>query len=84
MARLQPPEFPPEFRLEDWFPMSPIMGPPLPKWLALYWPWYQEVPPPGGYLCPYCGDTFDTYDAWIGHIQSEHPLERIPIEITWT
>jgi len=43
-----------EFRLEDWFPMSPLMGPPLPKWMGLTWPWYKEEgPPPEGYTCPY-------------------------------
>ncbi|MBA7639598.1 hypothetical protein ES703_47257 [subsurface metagenome] len=33
--------------LEDWMPMPPDMGPPLPRWLVLYWPWYEK--PPGTY-----------------------------------
>ncbi len=73
-----------EFNLEDWFPMSPLEGPPLPKFLALYWPWYSgEGPPPGGYHCPYCSETFDSYDELVEHIQTEHPGERIPIDIIW-
>jgi len=74
-----------ELNLEAWFPMSPLMGPPLPKWLELYWPWYQgEGPPPGGYPCPYC-DTppFDTYEELVDHVQTVHPAERIPIDIIW-
>jgi len=26
---------------EDWFPMMPNMGPPLPRILGIYWPWYK-------------------------------------------
>ncbi len=33
-----------EFELEDWMPMPPDMGPPLPRHLGIYWPW---VAPPG-------------------------------------
>ena len=74
-----------ELKLEDWFPMSPMAGPPLPQWLGITWPWYKgEGPPPGGYTCPYCGATFATYDKVVSHIQSEHPGERIPIDIIWT
>ena len=32
-----------EFKLEDWFPMSPLKGPPLPRFLGIYWPWYKEI-----------------------------------------
>lgn len=38
-----PIEIPTEFELEDWIPMMPQMGPPLPRMLGIYWPWY-EVP----------------------------------------
>lgn len=34
----------------DWFPMEPQKGPPLPRFLELYWPWYKPsvpTPPPG-------------------------------------
>ncbi len=31
-------------KLEEWLPMPPDMGPPLPEFLNIYWPWY-EVPP---------------------------------------
>lgn len=35
---------PDEFKIENWLPMSPDMGPPLPRYLEIYWPWYA---PPG-------------------------------------
>lgn len=31
--------------LEDFMPMPPNMGPPLPRFLVIYWPWYKEAPP---------------------------------------
>ncbi len=34
----------PRYKLEDWWPTSPLVGPPLPKWLGIFWPWYT---PPG-------------------------------------
>lgn len=34
------------YSLEDWLPNSPLVGPPLPKWMDIYWPWYKP-PPPG-------------------------------------
>jgi len=40
-------------------------------------------PPPEGYVCPYCGATFATYEELVAHVQQYHPGERIPIEITW-
>ena len=33
-----------EIKLEDWLPMSPMEGPPLPRFLVIYWPWYEEKP----------------------------------------
>lgn len=36
------------FELEDWLPMSPLEGPPLPKWMGITWPWVTP-PPPGTY-----------------------------------
>ena len=27
-----------ELKLEDWFPVSPLVGPPLPKWMEITWP----------------------------------------------
>ncbi|MBA7684486.1 hypothetical protein ES703_92882 [subsurface metagenome] len=35
----------PELTIEDFIPMPPNMGPPLPRWLVIYWPWYKEKPP---------------------------------------
>ena len=31
--------------VSDWFPVTPPAGPPLPKFLEIYWPWYMEGPP---------------------------------------
>lgn len=35
---------PTEFKLEDWLPQEPNQGPPLPRLLGIFWPWYK---PPG-------------------------------------
>ena len=35
------PELPTPSKIESWFPMSPIQGPPLPRFLGLLWPWYK-------------------------------------------
>lgn len=29
------------YELEDWWPASPLLGPPLPRWMGVYWPWYK-------------------------------------------
>ncbi len=34
------------FELENWLPMEPMKGPPLPRLLNIYWPWYKPGPPP--------------------------------------
>lgn len=36
----------PEFTLENWMPMEPQKGPPLPSFLGIYWPWYKPPSPP--------------------------------------
>ncbi len=28
--------------IQDWLPMSPPEGPPLPRLLGIYWPWYKK------------------------------------------
>ncbi len=38
--------------------------------------------PPTVYTCPYCGETFDTYEALVAHIQEVHPGEEIPPAFT--
>jgi len=30
-----------DFELENWLPMEPTMGPPLPRFLNILWPWYK-------------------------------------------
>lgn len=37
-----------KFNLEDLMPMDPSLGPPLPRFLQIYWPW-ATPPPPGTY-----------------------------------
>ncbi len=32
---------------ERWLPMPPDEGPPLPKLLGIYWPWYKAPTPSG-------------------------------------
>lgn len=49
---------------------------------ALTWA-APPTPPPEGYPCPYCPDTFSTYEELVAHVQSEHPGERIPLPIEW-
>lgn len=34
-----------DFELENWMPMSPEMGPPLPRSVGIYWPWYKPAIP---------------------------------------
>lgn len=59
---------------EEWEPMEPQKGPPLPKFLKIYWPWYKaEEAPPTVYTCPYCGATFSTQEQLNQHIQTAHP-----------
>jgi len=42
-----------------------------------------EAAPPEGYVFPYCGATFATYEELAAHVQSEHPGARIPLPIEW-
>ena len=80
------------FELENWLPMEPAKGPPLPKFLNIFWPWYKEKPPevppevlPGAYSCSYCDQSFDTLKELIDHMATAHP-DKPPlqeIEITW-
>lgn len=73
-----------EFELEDWLPVMPWAGPPLPRFLGIFWPWYEAAPPEGIY-CPYCGaGPFSTIDEANEHIKAEHPGMPLLIEIVWT
>jgi uncharacterized C2H2 Zn-finger protein len=64
--------------IEEWMPMPPPQGPPLPEFLHIYWPWYKEVaPPPVVYTCPYCGATFATEAEKNYHIQTQHAAPPI-------
>ena len=38
---------------------------------------------PREYHCPYCGATFPTLTELQEHVATEHPGERIPIDIIW-
>ncbi len=76
----------PELELEGWMPMEPSKGPPLPRFLQIFWPWYKEEPPlVGVYSCPYCDDSFNTIPELADHVKEAHP-DKPPIgeiEITW-
>lgn len=63
--------------LENWMPMSPLEGPPLPKSMGVYWPWYKAPAPPEApiYACPYCGAEFSTEAELLAHIVTAHPAE---------
>jgi len=43
----------------------------------------KAAPPATGYVCPYCGAIFSTYEELVAHVQSAHPGERIPLPIIW-
>lgn len=32
-----------EFEIEEWLPMPPDLGPPLPRYLNIYWPWVAPL-----------------------------------------
>ena len=62
-------------KVEDWMPMLPNQGPPLPKSMEIYWPWYKppEVPPEAPiYACPYCPAEFSTQAELLAHIVEAH------------
>lgn len=62
-------------KIEDWMPMMPNQGPPLPKSIGIYWPWYKppEVPPEAPiYACPYCSAEFSTQAELYAHIVKAH------------
>ena len=52
-------------RLEDWWPMPPDRGPPLPRFMGVIWPWYK---PPGA--------EFKVSDLVISHteVQVGYPV----------
>jgi len=78
-----------EFNIEDLLPMSPNMGPPLPRFLGILWPWAEEKPEEEpeelAHRCPYCTESFASLDELIDHVSEKHPdkppLKRI--EIQW-
>lgn len=45
-----------DLKLENWLPMEPAMGPPLPRFLNIFWPWYK----------PYKGELEIAYAWWEG------------------
>jgi len=75
--------------LGDLMPMEPAKGPPLPRFLQIFWPWYKEeeppTPPAGAYSCPYCDQAFDSIPELAAHVSEVHP-DKPPIgeiEISW-
>lgn len=63
-----------KIEFENWMPMPPNMGPPLPKSMGIYWPWYKPVAPPEApiYACPYCTAEFSTEAELLAHIRDVH------------
>lgn len=62
-------------KVEDWMPMSPLEGPPLPRSMGITWPWYKppEVLPEAPiYACPYCEAEFATQAELFAHIIKDH------------
>ncbi len=80
-----------DIELENWMPMPPNMGPPFPKFLNVFWPWYEEgeppptTTPPLDYSCPYGPEAFETLEELISHVATVHPDEPpiSQIEINW-
>jgi hypothetical protein len=35
------------------------------------------------FVCPYCGESFNTLEELQSHVSQFHPGERIPIQIKW-
>lgn len=72
----------PPISIEDWMPMEPSKGPPLPRFLGILWPWYEEEeekpPAVGAYSCPYCDQSFDTIPELAEHVATAHP-DKPPI-----
>ena len=76
--------------LEDWMPMPPDMGPPLPRWLVIYWPWYEEKPP-GTYRLtvfrvgtdPVVNILMDGDKEVTAHFVGGPEVDREPIIIIW-
>ncbi|MBU0847379.1 hypothetical protein KKH23_09375 [Patescibacteria group bacterium] len=49
------------------------MGPPLPRSMEVYWPWYKPpAPPEVTYACPYCPAEFATEAELLSHIREAH------------
>lgn len=46
--------------LEEWYPMEPQYGPPLPRFLNIYWPWYKAPTPPTPGLASLYGKVTDS------------------------
>ena len=38
----------------------------------------RDKPSPPTYTCPYCGETFQTYEALLAHVEAEHPSQPPP------
>ena len=64
---------------EEWYPMPPNMGPPLPRSMQVYWPWVKRPPAPPEkvpiYACPYCEAEFVTEIELYAHIREAHPAQ---------
>jgi len=69
------------FELPNWIPMAPALGPPLPRFLGIYWPWYK-----GFSLSITNPPTGSTH--WVAEFYSEEEGKFIfpaplPLDKTW-
>ena len=37
------PKIPAPSAIQNWYPMPPVQGPPLPRFLRFLWPWYKQL-----------------------------------------
>ncbi|MBA7649244.1 hypothetical protein ES703_57039 [subsurface metagenome] len=56
-------------RILGWLPQNPLLGPPLPAWLNIFWPEPEkEKPEPPG-----------DYAAWAGPVPRKRYVTRVTI-----
>lgn len=66
-------------KLEDWWPVSPLEGPPLPKWMGITWPWYK----PETAVLEIAYAWWETLGYWIQIFETNHWPPVTAIKTTW-
>lgn len=67
---------------EEWVPMSPLMGPPLPKWMDITWPWYKEVAPPPVPVPPPSPGLASLYGL-VTDAPTRQPIAGVRVFLDW-